>query len=77
MPLHFPRQGVREEARNFQARAARSQEVVRSILSLGDELEQIQFLLGHISVQTTEKYLGCKQRLRQSANDRLGIEPIL
>jgi hypothetical protein len=28
----------------------------------GGELEQIQFLLGHVSVQTTERYLGCKQR---------------
>ena len=26
----------------------------------GGELEQIQFLLGHVSVPTTEKYLGCK-----------------
>jgi len=41
----------------------------------GGELEQIQFLLGHMSVQTTEKYLGCKQRFRQAVNDRLGIEP--
>ena len=41
----------------------------------GGELEQIQFLLGHVSVQTTEKYLGCKQRLREAVNDRLGIEP--
>jgi len=30
----------------------------------GGELEQIQFLLGHVSVQTTERYLGCKQRIR-------------
>jgi site-specific recombinase XerD len=29
----------------------------------GGELEQIQFLLGHVSVETTERYLGCKQRL--------------
>jgi site-specific recombinase XerD len=41
----------------------------------GGELEQIQFLLGHVSVQTTEKYLGCKQRLRQAVNDQIGIEP--
>ena len=25
----------------------------------GGELEQIQFLLGHVAVQTTERYLGC------------------
>jgi site-specific recombinase XerD len=30
----------------------------------GGELEQIQFLLGHVSVQTTERYIGCKQRFR-------------
>lgn len=41
----------------------------------GGELEQIQFLLGHVSVQTTERYLGCKQRLRNAINDSIGIEP--
>ena len=41
----------------------------------GGELEQIQFLLGHVSVQTTERYLGCKQRIRSAVNDRIGIEP--
>jgi hypothetical protein len=41
----------------------------------GGELEQIQFLLGHVSVQTTERYIGCKQHLRIAVNDRLGIEP--
>jgi site-specific recombinase XerD len=44
--------------------------------STGGELEQIQFLLSHVSVQTTEKYLGCKQRLREAVNDKIGIEPV-
>ena len=39
------------------------------------ELEQIQFLLGHVSVQTTERYLGCKQRLHNAASDNIGLEP--
>jgi site-specific recombinase XerD len=39
----------------------------------GGELEQIQFLLGHVSVQTTERYLGCKQRISGAVNDRIGI----
>jgi site-specific recombinase XerD len=43
--------------------------------SAGGELEQIQFLLGHASVQTTEKYLGCRQRFREAVNDVIGIEP--
>ena len=41
----------------------------------GGELEQIQFLLGHVSVETTERYLGCKQRFRNPVNNRIGIEP--
>ena len=40
----------------------------------GGELDQIQFLLGHVSIQTTEQYLGCKQKLRFAVNDRMGIE---
>lgn len=43
--------------------------------SAGGELDQIQFLLGHVSVQTTERYLGCKQRIRGAVNDHIGIEP--
>src|ERR1700759_1623440 len=30
----------------------------------GGEIEQIQFLLGHASVLTTERYLGCSRILR-------------
>jgi site-specific recombinase XerD len=39
----------------------------------GGDLEQIQFLLGHASVQTTEGYIGSKQKLQDAVNDRLGI----
>jgi site-specific recombinase XerD len=43
----------------------------------GGELEQIQFLLGHVSVQTIERYLGCTQRIADAVNDKIGIEPAL
>ena len=39
----------------------------------GGELEQIQLLLGHASVQTTERYIGCRQNLKEAVNDRFGI----
>jgi hypothetical protein len=29
----------------------------------------------YVSVQTTERYLGCKQRIRSAVNDHIGIEP--
>jgi integrase len=41
----------------------------------GGELEQIQFLLGHASVETTERYLGCKQHFQNAVNDAIGLEP--
>jgi hypothetical protein len=41
----------------------------------GGELEQTPFLLGHVSIQTTERYLGCKQRIQAAVNDRIVIEP--
>ena len=40
----------------------------------GGEIEQIQFLLGHASIQTTERYLGSRQNLKEAVNDRLGLE---
>jgi len=39
----------------------------------GGELEQIKFLLGHMSVQTMERYLGCKHRQRFN-RDRAGVD---
>src|SRR6266852_2638696 len=47
----------------------------RLCLQAGGELEQIQFLLGHVSIQTTERYLGCKQRFRDAVNDHIGLDP--
>ncbi|HET6844833.1 MAG TPA: tyrosine-type recombinase/integrase [Candidatus Angelobacter sp.] len=37
----------------------------------GGDIEQIQFLLGHSSIQTTEKYLGGEQEIKKAVNDRL------
>ena len=39
----------------------------------GGELEQIQLLLGHASVQTTERYLGTKQDLIHAPNDGIKL----
>jgi integrase len=39
----------------------------------GGELEQIQLLLGHASVQTTERYLGTKQDLAHAPNDGIKL----
>jgi integrase len=40
----------------------------------GGELEQIQLLLGHASIQTTERYLGTKQEFTNAPNDRMGLK---
>jgi site-specific recombinase XerD len=39
----------------------------------GGELEQIQLLLGHASVQTTERYLGTQQDLVHAPNDGIKL----
>jgi integrase len=39
----------------------------------GGELEQIQMLLGHASVQTTERYVGTKQDLVHAPNDAIKL----
>ena len=39
----------------------------------GGDLEQIKFLLGHSSIQTTERYLGSAQELQLAVNDNLGL----
>ena len=43
----------------------------------GGELEQIQMLLGHASVQTTERYLGTKQDLVHAPNDGIRLKVAL
>lgn len=70
---------VKQYAAELGLRSVAPHDLRRSCAKLchaaGGELEQIQFLLGHVSVQTTERYLGCKQRIREAVNDRIGIEP--
>jgi site-specific recombinase XerD len=64
---------VKQKACDCEIPALSPQDLRRTCARLchqaGGELEQIQFLLEHVSVQTTERYLGCKQRFRNAVND--------
>lgn len=40
----------------------------------GGDVEQIQLLLGHASIQTTERYLGTEQAFALAVNDTLGLD---
>jgi hypothetical protein len=69
-------EGIRQKHRSEEVGTARSAtDLCSAPPRMGGELEQIQFLLGHVSLQTTERYLDCKQRIRSPVNYRIGIEP--
>ena len=57
-----------------ESRPTTCDEVARKMCrAAGGELEQIQLLLGHASVQTTERYLGTKQDLVHAPNDGIKL----
>jgi len=62
--------GIRSPAPHDLRRAC-----ARPCRQAGGELEKIQFLLGRVSVQMTQRYLGCKQRFRNAVNNRIELEP--
>jgi site-specific recombinase XerD len=57
VPQHAAKAGISKLAARLRRTYARLCHAARG------ELEQIQFLFGHVSIQTTERYLVCKQRI--------------
>ncbi len=43
------------------------------VTSPAENWSRCNFLLGHVSVQTTERYLGCKQKLRNAVNGGIDL----
>ena len=70
------REGIRQEHRSGEV-APRDLRRTYARLCHATEASwsRSNFFLGLVSVQTTELYLGCKQRIRSTVNDRIGIEP--
>jgi integrase len=69
---------LRQYARDFALGQLAPHDLRRTCAKLcraaGAELEQIQFLLGHASIQTTERYLGTEQDLTNAPNDRIRLK---
>jgi hypothetical protein len=66
----------RKARRHSTTRAPRLSSVLRALVSCGRRRVGADPIpVGHVSVETTERYLGCKQRLRQAVNDKIGLEP--
>jgi integrase len=69
---------VKAKAKSCGLPSAAPQDLRRTCARLchqaGGELDQIQFLLGHVSIEM-ERYLGCKQRFHDAINDHIGLEP--
>jgi hypothetical protein len=66
-----PASAIKQEANLSRFRGVCTRTLVASL-----QLPAFKFLLGHVSVQTTEGYLGCKQRIRNAVNDHIGLEPV-
>jgi len=70
------RERIRQTHRRGEVGAPRSATDLCSALPrIGRRVGADSISLGHVSVQTTERYLRCKQRIRSAVNDRIGIEP--
>ena len=49
------------------------EERAQNFAEAGDDLEQIQLVLGHASIEATERYLGTEQVLAHAVNDAIGL----